>query len=79
VDLIQNSAISFSVCLDDKFDHFEKLLGKLKAKFRVTYNTNVSLFTIRHFTNEAITSLENNKDILLKQITRETYQMVSLD
>ncbi|WP_074405506.1 aspartate kinase [Aquimarina megaterium] len=79
VDLIQNSAISFSVCLDDKFDHFEKLLGKLKAKFRVTYNTNVSLFTIRHFTNEAITSLEKNKDILLKQITRETYQMVSRD
>ncbi|EZH72007.1 aspartate kinase [Aquimarina atlantica] len=79
VDLIQNSAISFSVCLDDKFNHFEKLLGKLKAKFRVTYNTNVSLFTIRHFTNEAITSLEKNKDILLKQITRETYQMVSRD
>ncbi|WP_106794799.1 aspartate kinase [Aquimarina sp. Aq78] len=79
VDLIQNSAISFSVCLDDKFDHFEKLLGKLKAKFKVTYNTNVSLFTIRHFTNEAITSLEKNKDILLKQITRETYQMVSRD
>ncbi|PKV49182.1 aspartate kinase [Aquimarina sp. MAR_2010_214] len=79
VDLIQNSAISFSVCLDDKFDHFEKLLSKLKAKFRVTYNTNVSLFTIRHFTNEAITSLERNKEILLKQITRETYQMVSRD
>lgn len=79
VGLIQNSAISFSVCLDDKFAHFEKLLGKLKAKFRVTYNTNVSLFTIRHFTNEAITSLEKNKDILLKQITRETYQMVSRD
>jgi aspartate kinase len=79
VDLIQNSAISFSVCLDDKFDHFEKLLGKLKAKFRVTYNTNVSLFTIRHFTNEAIASLEKNKDVLLKQITRETYQMVTRD
>ncbi|WP_109435867.1 MULTISPECIES: aspartate kinase [Aquimarina] len=77
VDLIQNSAISFSVCLDDKFNNFESLLSKLKAKFRVTYNTDVSLFTIRHFTNEAITTLEKEKDILLKQITRETYQMVT--
>ncbi len=79
VDLIQNSAISFSVCLDDKFDYFEGLLGKLKAKFKVTYNTNVSLYTIRHFTENAIQSLEKDKDILLKQITRETYQMVVKD
>ncbi|WP_108867475.1 aspartate kinase [Aquimarina aquimarini] len=79
VDLIQNSAISFSVCLNDKFNHFEMLLNTLKAKFKVTYNTNVSLFTIRHFTNDAIASLEKNKNILLKQITRETYQMVTSD
>ncbi len=79
VDLIQNSAISFSVCLDDKFNHFEGLLNRLKAKFKVTYNTNVSLYTIRHFTDEAIRTLEKNKDILLKQITRETYQMVARD
>ena len=77
VGLIQNSAISFSVCLEDKFAHLDELLIKLKAKYRVTYNTNVSLFTIRHFTNEAIMTLEKDKDILLKQITRETYQMVS--
>ncbi len=76
VDLIQNSAISFSVCLDDKFDHFDELLQKLKSKFKVTYNKNVSLFTVRHFTSDAIASLEKHKDILLKQITRETYQMV---
>ncbi len=77
VDLIQNSAISFSVCLDDKFHHFEKVLSTLKAKFKVTYNTGVALYTIRHFTDQAITSLEKNKDILLKQVTRETYQMVA--
>ncbi len=77
VDLIQNSAISFSVCLDDKFDRFDSLLAILKEKFRVTYNTGVSLFTIRHFTNESIEFLEKDKDILLKQMTRETYQMVS--
>ncbi len=76
VDLIQNSAISFSVCLDDKFNHFDELLLKLKAKFKVTYNKGVALYTIRHFTEGAMRALEKNHDILLKQITRETYQMV---
>ncbi|WP_027393311.1 aspartate kinase [Aquimarina latercula] len=77
VDLIQNSAISFSVCLDDKFNNFDELLIHLKAKFSVTYQKNVSLFTIRHFNKEAILFLEENKDILLKQSTKETYQMVA--
>ncbi|MFD2563874.1 aspartate kinase [Aquimarina rubra] len=77
VDLIQNSAISFSVCLDDKFNHFDQLLSHLKAKFSVVYEKNVSLYTIRHFDEEAIQSLEENKDILLKQSTKETYQIVA--
>ncbi|WP_405208557.1 aspartate kinase [Aquimarina sp. LLG6339-5] len=76
VDLIQNSAISFSVCLDDKFNNFDELLIHLKAKFSVKYQKKVSLFTIRHFNKEAILFLEENKDILLKQSTKETYQMV---
>jgi len=76
VDLIQNSAISFSVCLDDKFNNFEQLLSRLKPKFSVMYEKNVSLFTIRHFTKEAIQSLEENKDVLLRQSTKETYQIV---
>lgn len=77
VDLIQNSAISFSICIEDKFGKFEDLLMKLKSKFRVNYNLNVSLFTIRHFNEQAINELEQGKRILLKQVTTETYQMVS--
>ncbi|GAA4111249.1 aspartate kinase [Aquimarina addita] len=76
VDLIQNSAISFSVCLDNKFNTFEELLKCLKATFSVSYEKNVSLFTIRHYTKEAIRFIETDKDILLKQSTKETYQIV---
>ncbi len=43
VDVIQNSAISFSVCIDNLFDNLEKLLQHLKAKFNVTCHQNVSL------------------------------------
>lgn len=77
VDLIQNSAISFSVCVDNKFNKLEKLINQLKATFRVTYNTGVSLYTIRHFNDAAIKELEKDKKILLKQTTRETVQIVA--
>lgn len=79
VDLIQNSAISFSVCVDNKFNNIDKLIAHLQAKFRVSFNKNVSLYTIRHFTQEAINQLEKNKTVLLKQLTRETVQLVTKD
>ena len=77
VDVIQNSAISFSVCVDDIYDNLEKLLQHLKAKFKVTSYDNVSLYTIRHYNNDAITELENGKTVLLKQLTQQTVQIVT--
>lgn len=76
VDLIQNSAISFSVCIDNKFGHLEELISELKSKFKVTYEENVSLFTIRHFNKESAKAIEKDKEILLKQLGTETYQIV---
>lgn len=76
VDMIQNSAISFSVCVDNKFGRLEELLEHLQEKFKVVCHEDVSLYTIRHFTNEAINSLQNGRDILLEQRGRETVQLV---
>lgn len=77
VSLIQNSAISFSVCVDDKFDNFNELKKVLSKKFRISYNENVSLYTIRHFDENAAQLVTNNKTVLLKQISRETMQIVT--
>jgi len=77
VDLIQNSAISFRVCVDNRFNQLEKLIQHLKARFKVTYKTGVSLYTIRHFNEEAINSLEKDKTVLLKQLTQNTVQLVA--
>ena len=76
VDLIQNSAISFSVCVDNKFDRLQDLLNILKGKFKVVHQEGVSLFTIRHFTPDAIASIQNGKEILLEQRAKETVQLV---
>ena len=77
VDVIQNSAISFSVCVDNMYQNLDKLLQHLKAKFKVTCNENVSLYTIRHYNEAAINQLEKGKEVLLKQLTHETMQIVT--
>ena len=79
VHLIQNSAISFSVCADDKFGNFTELKSILDRKFKVTYNENVSLYTIRHFTDKSAKAIAQDKDILVRQVSRETMQIVAKD
>jgi aspartate kinase len=77
VSLIQNSAISFSVCVEDKFGNFDELKNILSKKFKVAYNEDVSLYTIRHFDEKAAQIVENGKDVLVKQISRDTMQLVT--
>jgi aspartate kinase len=77
VNLIQNSAISFSVCIEDKYGNFEALKNSLAKKFLISFNENVSLYTVRHFDDEASKIVEKNKTVLLKQISRETMQVVT--
>ena len=77
VNLIQNSAISFSVCVEDKFDTFKALNAILSKKFKVEFNENVTLYTIRHFDDKATQTVEENKIVLLKQVSRKTMQVVT--
>ncbi|WP_194767232.1 aspartate kinase [Tamlana sp. I1] len=77
VNVIQNSAISFSVCVDNIYNNLNKLLQHLKAKFKVTCHENVSLYTIRHYNTQAIQQIETDKTVLLKQLTQVTTQVVT--
>ncbi|MGB0769451.1 MAG: aspartate kinase [Flavobacteriaceae bacterium] len=74
---IQNSAISFSVCMENKYDHLEPLILQLKAKYDVKVDLDVKLYTIRHYNAEAIDEIEKNKTVLMKQITPETVQIIT--
>jgi aspartate kinase len=77
VNLIQNSAISFSVCVEDKFGNFKDLNAILSKKFKVDFTENVTLYTIRHFDEKAAQLVEENKTVILKQVSRETMQIVT--
>ena len=74
---IQNSAISFSVCVENKYDHLEPLVLQLKAKYNVKVDLDVKLYTIRHYNAKAIDEIEKNKTVLMKQITPETVQLIT--
>ncbi len=76
VNMMQNSAISFSVCMDDDNHKLEPLLNDLQQHFKVLYNKNVQLMTIRNYDQETIAKLSANKIILIEQRSRNTHQMV---
>lgn len=76
VNLIQNSAISFSVCVEDKFGNFNEFIKDLNNSFKIKYYEDVTLYTIRHFDSEAIQSIAKRGISILKQINTETAQLV---
>ena len=76
VGLLQNSAISFSMCLEDKYGKVDTLLQVLDKNFKVSHVPGVSLYTIRHYREDTIEEMEAGKDVILKQRTQETLQIV---
>ena len=77
VELIQNSAISFSVCINNKYQRLEELVLVLRSKFNVLVTPSVDLYTIRHFDLKASQFIKQiGKPILLEQRTQEKAQFV---
>ncbi len=76
INLIQNAAISFIACIDNREDKVKSLIHELSKNYKVLNNDNVSLLTIRHYNTDIITELTKNRNLLLQQITRKTMQVV---
>lgn len=76
INLMQNSALSFSVCLDNSDMIFEKLIPLLKKSFKVRYNTGLQLITIRYYNDDIIRSIVGQRNILLEQRSRSTVQIL---
>ncbi|MCG1037480.1 aspartate kinase [Polaribacter sargassicola] len=76
VNLIQNSAISFSVCIDNKFNKFDAFYDELKTQFKIDVQKGVDLYTVRHFDDNAIKMIEEKGSSLLTQVNKETIQIV---
>jgi aspartate kinase len=76
INLMQNSALSFSVCLDGEPARLAQAVAALGAQFRVQYNEGLTLFTIKNYTPASVAQLVEGRTVLLEQRTRSTFQVV---
>lgn len=76
INTMLNSAISFSVSVDDQSERIAQLIEDLSTEFNVKYNKNLELVTIRYYNQSTIDRVTVDKDILLEVKSRHTCQMV---
>jgi aspartate kinase len=76
VNLVEASAVSLDVCVDDERPKVDNLIDDLKSEFSAVYNDDVEMLSIRHYTPDAITRITEGREILLEQRTRSTVRFV---
>ena len=75
---MQHAAISFSFCVDTpRGKEVEDLIRLLRNEFRVLYNDNLLMTTIRNYTDEVITSHLKGKKVFVEQRSRNTVQFLT--
>jgi len=77
VNLMQNSAVSFSICVDNDQHKIPQLLKDFQQFYEVLYNVDLSLFTIRHYTDNSFDSFLQDKNVVLEQKSRNTIQLIA--
>jgi aspartate kinase len=76
INLMQNSALNFSVLVDGDKVHMESLITNLSPTFKCKYNEGVELVTIRHYNQSTINQMISGRDVLLEQRSRQTARFV---
>ena len=79
INMMQNSAINFSICIDYEPEKLDAIRAACKDDYEVLYNKPCELVTIRHYNNETIGRLAIGKKVLLEQRSRSTVRMVLMD
>jgi aspartate kinase len=79
INLMQNSAVSFDVCVNNDLSRLPLVLSDLEKDFRVTSTSGLELITIRYYDDETIKRVLVNKDLLLTQRTKKTIQLIVRD
>jgi aspartate kinase len=75
INVMQNSAISFSVCVDAK-STLPQLIEELQTEFAVRYNENVELLSIRHYAEDSLAPFVKGRKVMMEQRSRSMLQVV---
>lgn len=76
VNLVEASAVSIDVCVDDEKPKIDSLINDLKDEYSTVYNGDVELLSVRHYTPGSIDRISTGREILLEQKTRSTVRLV---
>jgi aspartate kinase len=78
INLMQNSALTFSVCLDDVKGKIDQILTRLMESFNVKYNRKLVLLTFRYYAQQPrfIDQWIEGRSVLVEQRSRNTAQYV---
>jgi aspartate kinase len=76
VNLVQNSALSLSLCFKNEEKKVNQFFASIKGSFIVKYNESVTLLTIRHYSEEVIDNMTKDKQIYLEQKSRNTARFI---
>jgi len=75
-NMMQHSAISFSIVMDDQPAKIQRLFDALGSEYRIRYNNDLLLITIRYYDQETIDKAVGDRTVLLEQKSRTTVQLV---
>lgn len=76
INMMQNTAISFSICVNDDLHRLDQLINELKDDFSILYNQGLELITIKNCNENLIERMRADKEIYMEQKTRKNYQVV---
>ena len=76
INLMQNSAITFTVCMDDNPKKREQLRTALMEEFNIYYNEGLEMITVKNYNQETINELMQGKQVIIEQRSRNNFQMV---
>jgi aspartate kinase len=76
MNTVQNSALSMSVCCDNDTQKIPALIASLQHNFKVLYNENLKLYTIRHYDAATVEKLSAKGEVILELKSRQTCQLV---
>jgi aspartate kinase len=77
INVMQNSAISFSFCVDFRQDKLSLLIRELHEHFEVYYNTGLTLITVKNYDSKTFDKYHNMPGLLLEQSSRSTLQVIA--
>ncbi len=77
VNMSQNTAVSSSFCINNDPITTPKLIEELQKDFDTSYNENANLYSVRHYDEAAKERVMKTGELLLEQVSRNTYQVVT--